>query len=183
MRAYRRSATCLEVPITTAVFWLLRRELHTRQLDNDLQTPVSELVFQVNLVVIMIEEVFSEARSGVAEFRRPTGFPFVVCIRFAAYARLRVQNATNSLELPAESVTQLDIFVIFPSAVFECLVLSILFRIVILWVIRQSQVLVDFGYPGRVAVWAVFEAVLVGYIVVPCRRFGRFKLWAPVRSC
>lgn len=93
-----------------------------------------------------------------------------------------MQNATDSVELPVESIAQVDVIVIFPSTVFESFVtVIVVVRRVILWVIGQSQVLVDFAYPGGVAVWAVFVAVAVGYIVVPCWRFGRFDLWLPTK--
>lgn len=56
MRIGRMRATYLKMPISTTVLRLFRRELHTRQFDNDLQTAVSELFLQIHLRVLMTED-------------------------------------------------------------------------------------------------------------------------------
>jgi hypothetical protein len=90
-----------------------------------------------------------------------------------------MQDSTNPVELPLESFAQIAIVVIFPGTVFESFVTVIVVGRVVLGVIGQSQVFIDFGYPG--GVWAVFVVMVVGHIIVPCWRLRRFDLWLPVR--
>lgn len=113
------------MPIATIIFWLLWRELHTRQLDNDLQTPIPKLLLQINLVVFMAEELCLAAITIVAFLCRQTSFPLVERILFA---RLRMRNATSSFKFPIDGLFRLDSLVIFPSAIFECFVVIIVMR-------------------------------------------------------
>lgn len=165
--------TYFEMPTATIIFRFLGREFHARQLDDDLQTLVSELFLQIDLVVVMAEVGSWIAVRTRAFLCRPTSFPLIVCVSFT---RLGVQNLSHPVELPVESLAHLNHGVVLPSAIFERLVLVVIVSRNMLGVIGQRQVLVDSGYPCGVS-----NAVVVGIgrFVVPFGLLARFNFGAP----
>lgn len=80
----------------------------------------------------MAQKFFRATIATLAIVRGATGFPFFVRIK---HARLGMKNGANPVELPTEGVAQLDVAVVFPTAVFVCLILGVVIRGVILGMI------------------------------------------------